>query len=96
MCFALDTGARPKECFELKVVDFNFRAMEVRVLADVAKTGSARTLPMSAITAQAVKSLIGCRHEQWGEEVPVFCSAAGTPFRNDTGLTPRIWTTTPG
>ena len=50
----------------------------------MAKTGSARTLPMSAMTAQAVKTLIGCRHSQWGQNVPVFCSAAGTPFRNDT------------
>ena len=39
---------------------------------------------MSAMTAQAVKTLIGCRHSQWGQNVPIFYSAAGTAFRNDT------------
>lgn len=84
LCFTLDTGARPKEAFSLRIGDSNFPSSEVRIAAEVAKTGVSRTLPLSPVTVQAVKLLIRVRHEMWNEEVPVFCSAEGTPMRNDT------------
>jgi integrase len=84
MCFAMDTGARPKEAFSLRIADFNFRSTEVTITSEVAKTGVSRTLPLSPITVQTVKMLIGVRHELWNDQVPVFCSCEGTPMRNDT------------
>jgi integrase len=68
----------------LKIADFNFKSQETRIAPGVSKTGVSRTLPLSPVTVQAVKMLIACRHKQWAEDVPVFCSAEGTPFRNDT------------
>ena len=84
LCFMLDTGARPKEAFSLRITDFNFPSSEVRITSEVAKTGVSRTLPLSPVTTQAVRLLIMVRHEMWSDEVPVFCTAEGTPLRNDT------------
>ncbi|NPV71479.1 MAG: phage integrase family protein [Firmicutes bacterium] len=84
LCFVLDTGARPGEAFSLKPDDFNLRALEARIPPGVAKTGVSRTLPLSPITAQAVRTLMSSRHPSWDSSVPVFCSAEGTPLRNDT------------
>jgi site-specific recombinase XerD len=84
LCFMLDTGARPKEAFSLRIGDFNFRSSEVTITSEVSKTGVSRTLPLSPVTVQTIRTLIGVRHSMWSEEVPVFCSAEGTPLRNDT------------
>ncbi|MGE5484695.1 MAG: tyrosine-type recombinase/integrase [Ignavibacteriales bacterium] len=84
LCFVLDTGARPKEAFSLKPDDFNLRALEARIPPGIAKTEVSRTLPLSPITAQAVRTLMSSRHPSWDSSVPVFCSAEGTPLRNDT------------
>ena len=62
LCFTLDTGARPKEAFSLRIVDFNFRSTEVTITSEVSKTGVSRTLPLSPVTVQTVKMLIGVRH----------------------------------
>lgn len=74
----LDTGIRPKEAFGLLLDDINLKAREVYVRADVSKTKIHRTLPISDVTAQAIRQLINARHPEWGEDVPVFCSCEGT------------------
>jgi site-specific recombinase XerD len=84
LCFVLDTGARPKEAFSLRMANFNLRSTEVMITSEVSKTGVSRTLPLSPVTVRTVKMLIGVRHELWSDDVPVFCSAEGTPLRNDT------------
>ena len=43
----LDTGARPKEAFSLRMADFNMQSTEVRITSEVSKTGVSRTLPLS-------------------------------------------------
>jgi integrase len=84
LCLTLDTGIRPKEVFSLRPEDINLRALEVRVRAQVGKTGVSRTLPITAITSRAIQDLMSARHPAWGEGVPVFSTTDGTPLRNDT------------
>lgn len=80
----LDTGIRAKEAFSLLVDDINFRALEVYVRSDIAKTKVARTLPISPVTGTAIKNMIQSRHPSWKDSVPVFCTAEGTMFNNGT------------
>lgn len=80
----LDTGIRPNEAFSLQVEDINWRALEVYVRSDVAKTKISRTLPISPVTAQAIKSLTQARHPMWGEGIPIFCSTEGTKLTRHT------------
>lgn len=82
--FTMDTGIRPSEAFHLMISDFNLRGLETYVRPEVAKTRGGRTLPMKPPTAQAVKELIMARHPAWGDDVPVFCSAEGTPLNRGT------------
>jgi integrase len=56
--FTLDTGARPKEAFSLRVADFNLRSMEARIAPGVSKAGVSRTLPLSPVTAHAVNYVV--------------------------------------
>ncbi|TDA70644.1 MAG: site-specific integrase [Clostridia bacterium] len=76
----LDTGIRPKEAFSLLPEDVNFRALEVYVRAENAKTRVSRTLPIMPVTANAIRDLLAARHPAWKENVPLFCSAEGTPL----------------
>lgn len=80
----LDTGIRPNEAFQLEVDDINWRALEVYVRSDVAKTKISRTLPISPVTAQAIKGLTQARHPMWGEGIPVFSSTEGTRLTRHT------------
>lgn len=84
ICFFMDTGARPNEAFSLGIHDIDLKAKEARIASGVSKTGVSRTLPISTITAQAIANLIQSRHHMWKNNVTVFCSAEGTPMRNDT------------
>ena len=84
LLLTLDTGIRPKEAFSLFIADMNLRSLEVYIRSEVAKTKISRTLPISPVTAEAVRSLTASRHPAWGDNVPVFSSAEGTPLRNDT------------
>ena len=54
LCFTLDAGARPKEAFSLKIVDFNLKSQEARIAPGVSKTGVSTTLPLSPVTVQVV------------------------------------------
>jgi site-specific recombinase XerD len=81
---SLDTGIRPKEAFSLHPDDINFKAMEVYVRAEEAKTGITRTLPIGPATADAIRRLLAVRPPEWGEGVPVFCTENGTPLNRVT------------
>ncbi|MEC0328762.1 tyrosine-type recombinase/integrase [Paenibacillus macerans] len=80
----LDTGIRPKESFGLLPVDFNSKAYEIYVVAKVAKTRVSRTLPISEFTTQAIKRLLAVRPEEWGPDVPIFCTWEGGPMNRFT------------
>lgn len=80
----LDTGIRPKEAFSLLPGDINLRSLEVYVRSDFAKTKVSRTLPISHVTAEAIRQLLQARHPAWGESVPVFCTQDGTPLNRHT------------
>ncbi|ADQ41039.1 integrase family protein [Caldicellulosiruptor acetigenus I77R1B] len=80
MLLTLDTGIRPKEAFSLLKDHFDFKNMQVVIPSDVAKTRVSRVLPISPVTANAIKKLISSRHPQWDDSVPVFCSVTGKPL----------------
>jgi integrase len=73
----LDTGIRPGEALSLLPSDVNIRSCEVCVRAEVAKTRTRRTLPISPATAKAISKLLSVRHPEWEDDVPVFCSQDG-------------------
>ncbi|MBE3596219.1 MAG: tyrosine-type recombinase/integrase [Hydrogenibacillus sp.] len=84
LLLTLDTGIRPKEAFALQKDDVNLRSNEVYVRANASKTKISRTLPISPITAKAIRQLLSARHPDWKDDVPVFASADGTPLNKDT------------
>ncbi len=57
----LDTGIRSGEALSLIPPDINFRDREVYVRAEVAKTRTRRTLPISPATAKAISKLLSAR-----------------------------------
>lgn len=81
---SLDTGIRPKEAFSLEISDINLNALEVYVRGDVSKTKVSRTLPISPVTRNAIRTLIANRHASWGETIPVFCTTDGTVLNRNT------------
>lgn len=80
----LDTGIRPKEALSLIPVDFNPQALEIYVAPEKAKTRVSRTLPISEVTAKAIKRLIAIRLPEWGDDVPIFCSWEGGKMTRHT------------
>ena len=80
----LDTGIRPKEAFYLLNTDINLRSLEIYIRADVSKTNIKRTVPISLVTAQAIKATIESRHIAWKENVSIFCSIEGNPLNRYT------------
>ena len=70
----LDTGIRPKECLSLLPADINLGAYEVYVRAVNAKTRISRTLPITQVTARAIRKVFNVRPEEWNGEVPIFCT----------------------
>lgn len=82
--FTLDTGIRPKEAMSLTIEDFDLKHNIVTVPADVAKTRTARSLPILPPTADAIHRLIRARHPAWGSAIPVFCSCEGTCLSRHT------------
>jgi len=75
----LDTGIRPKEALSLSIEDVCFKQMLVNVKAASAKTRVSRSLPISPITAQALKKLISAHHESWRTDL-IFCTHEGQPM----------------
>lgn len=83
LVLTLDTGIRPKEAFSLLPGDINLRSLEVYVRSDVSKTKVSRTLPISPVTAEAIRSLLQARHPSWKDGTPY--SAPRTEHRS-TGV----------
>jgi site-specific recombinase XerD len=84
MLLTFDTGIRPKEALSLAVHDVDLRHGIVNVRADVAKTRTTRSMPILSQTAEAIRKLIRVRPDEWGEDVPIFCSNTGTPMTRHT------------
>jgi site-specific recombinase XerD len=84
LLLTLDTGIRPKEAFSLLPQDVNLRGLEVYVRADFAKTKVSRTLPISPVTAEAIRKLLEARHPAWRETTPIFCTSEGTMLSRHT------------
>lgn len=82
---AFDTGIRPKEMLTLLPSDLNLKGLEVSIRSDNAKTRVPRTLPLSKVTADAIRFLLEHRPEEWKENVPVFCTWEGRPMKV------RVW-----
>jgi len=80
LLLTLDCGIRPKEAFGLFISDVNFKTREVYIRAEVSKTKTPRVLPISAVTASAIRQLILARHPDWGESTPLFCTEDGRPM----------------
>ncbi|MGB9868187.1 MAG: tyrosine-type recombinase/integrase [Bacillota bacterium] len=76
----LDCGIRPGEALRLTPSCFNLRGLEVTVPANIAKTRQARVVVISPETAKAIRKLLAVRPQEWGEDVPVFCSQDGRPM----------------
>jgi len=70
--FTLDCGIRPKEAISLTINDFDLKRFIVTIPSDIAKTRTARTLPILRQTADAINYLIQVRHPSWCDTVPVF------------------------
>ena len=76
----LDCGIRPKEAFSLVATDINISSLEIYIRSETAKTRVSRTLPISPITAKAIKELLSAHHPGWDKSVRVFCSVDGKPM----------------
>ncbi|AEY67849.1 tyrosine-type recombinase/integrase [Clostridium sp. BNL1100] len=83
MLMMLDNGIRPKEALSLKISDFDLKHNCVTVSAEVAKTGVARTLPLSIDTIRPITKIINLRPDDWDENVPVFSSSTGEKLNAD-------------
>lgn len=82
---ALDTGIRPGEALSLQPRHVDLKYAQVTIPSESAKTRVSRTLPLSNVTVQALLETIRARHPQWGESVPLFCSASGLPLKDEWG-----------
>jgi integrase len=72
----LDTGIRPSEALDLKVEYIDLRSLLVNVPAEISKTREARTMPITAQTAEAIRRLMLIRPKEWNG--PLFCSQDGS------------------
>lgn len=73
----LDCGIRPSEALGLIPADVSVKTLEVHIPAEVAKTRTSRTLPLSSVTVKSVQELISVRHPDWDKDCPLFCSVDG-------------------
>lgn len=80
----LDCGIRPKEAFGLLAMDINITSLEVYIRSETAKTRVSRTLPISPVTAKAIKELLYVHHPAWDEAVTVFCTVDGRPMNKQS------------
>jgi site-specific recombinase XerD len=79
----LDTGIRPKEALSILPSDLNLESYEVLIRPSNDKTRRGRTLPITPLTAQAIKKLLSVRPQDWSDDVPVFCNYEGSKMRRD-------------
>jgi site-specific recombinase XerD len=75
----IDTGIRPGEALSLLAPDVSIQGRIVNIRAAIAKTRTARALPINDATAAAIDKLLRIRPKEWNA-APLFCSSAGTPF----------------
>lgn len=80
----LDTGIRPSEALGLIPQDFNVKRREINIPSEIAKDREARTLPLSDTTLKALRRLISVRDDEWGADVPIFCSYEGRKLTRHT------------
>jgi site-specific recombinase XerD len=83
MLLQLDTGIRPKEALTLTKEDICFHQMLVSIKSANAKTRIARSLPISPVTAKAIKKLLAVHHELWTNKL-IFCTFEGKPMNKDS------------
>lgn len=77
MLTMLDTGIRPNELLQIKIDDVDFSNNQLTVREEYAKTRQPRVLPLSSKVVQQIRKLIYSRHEDWANDVPIFCSFSG-------------------
>lgn len=79
----LDCGIRPKEALSLKECDFDLKHYCVNVPAEIAKTRTARTLPLSIETVRPITKFINVRPEDWDNNSPLFASCEGEEMNTE-------------
>ena len=79
----LDTGIRPKEALTLSKDDICFDQMLISIKSANAKTRVARSLPISPITAKAIKKLLSSHHELWKTAL-IFTTFEGKPMNKNS------------
>ncbi len=75
----IDTGIRPGEALSLLAADVSIQGRTVNVRAAIAKTRTARALPISDATAGAIDKLLRIRPKEWDSST-LFCTSCGTPL----------------
>ena len=77
MLTILDTGIRPNELLQITITDLDFVNKQMHIREQYSKTRQRRIVPLSAKVINLIKKLIYSRHEEWGNDVPIFCSFSG-------------------
>jgi len=80
LLLSIDTGARPNEALTLTPEDYSREEGSITIRAEHAKTRTARTLPLSPPTMDAMNRLLAVRPKEWSAAT-IFCSDTGTPFQ---------------
>jgi len=88
MLLSLDCGIRPGEALQLLPDDFRPEKEELAVRAEVAKTRTPRTLPLSGPTLEVIQRILKVRPWDW-REAPIFCTETGEPW-NVTSWSRRV------
>ena len=83
---SFDTGIRPGEALQLRVSDVDCRAGTAIIRPGTSKTRTGRAVFFNPTTAGAIQRVINVRPEEWGKEIPIFCTSYGTPWNS------RAWT----
>lgn len=73
----LDTGVRPNELLQIRIEDIDFSNSQILIREEYSKTRQPRIIPISAKVVQQIRKIIYARHEDWSNDVPVFCSFSG-------------------
>lgn len=101
ICFAIDTGLRKEEQFSLLISDIDFGAKEIRIRAEVAKSGRARVVPLVdralAIALRLAKNRFGPEYlfvtnkgKRYSPESPTMYEALQKACRR-AGLAQTSW-----
>lgn len=88
LCLSIDTAIRPGEALQLLRDDLNPTRREIVVRAEVAKTRSARVLPLSPQTLKGIMDLLSYQPSSW-KGAPIFCTERGTQL-SETAWSRRV------